>query len=130
MNPQEIFSTYADYYAYAVDMHRKISNSLDGLREDILTINDYLVKNNPQGPNYANILAQNAETTRVNMLSNFSQIAYVENSFVELSKYVKKKFNTTVDGMLTTEDVKVFEPYAKTSTSLGEAISSTNIKSE
>ena len=128
MTSVEVFEYYSDYYAYAADMHRKIYTSFDGLGNQILQLNNYLTKNDLQGQDFAKNLVNNLQSLQISLITNFSQIHYLEDSFVALSKYVRNKFGTTVDTMLTNENIKVFNSYAKVSDSLAEPISASNIK--
>ena len=126
----EIFSQYADYLAYAADMHRKMAQSFYNLENEISQLDSFLTKNNFQGEDSVKNLTKKIPSTRNNILVNFSQISYVEDFFIALVQYEKKKFNKTTDQMLTDEGLKVFNSYAQVSNSLADPISIANIKQE
>ena len=126
----EVLINYSDYYAYAADMHRKVWTSFDDLEADILELDNFLIKNdNLRGNHVTNLTVQISPLIK-NILSNFSQISYLEDSFVELSKYVLKKFDTPIDAVLTSNNLKVFRSYAQVSNNLAEPISAENTKEE
>jgi len=128
MAPKEVFLYYSDYYGYAADMHRKMHESLVGLENEITQLDNFLIKNDIQGEDTAKVLTQSIPTVRKNIIVNFSQIGYMEDSFVALAEYVRKKFYTSVDEMLTNENEKVSNSYAKVSNDLAQTISKKNIK--
>jgi len=127
---KEVFLYYSDYYAYAADMHRKMHDSLTGLANEIRQLDNFLIKNDLQGEDTAKILIQSIPTTRRNIMVNFSQIGYMQDSFDALAEYVRAKFGTTVDQMLTNENEQVFRSYARVSDNLAQPISESNIKDE
>ena len=128
-----VFSTVADYFAGAADMHRDAYKSFDGLSSEIGRLNSFLLRKNPQqftspaSSSFIN-LQNKVNSTRHVILVNFSKIQYMEPSFAELAKYVLAKFGTKVDEMLTNYGVKVFESYKKVSDYLAEPISDSNVK--
>jgi len=127
----EVFINYADYYAYAADMHRKVSTSFsEDLEARLLDLDDFLINNDLQGDDFTKDLVVKIAPLRKNLLMNFSQISYLEASFNELSKYVQKKFGRNVDDMLTTYGLKVYRSYAQVANSLAQSISESNIKEE
>ena len=127
MSTESVFINYSDYYAYAADMHRQVWTSLSDLDTQILQL-DELIQNDPQG--FVQELAIAISSVRQNLMVNFSQISYLEDSFVELFKYVYKKTSLGVDDYLTQQNIKVFYSYAQVSNSLASPISASNIKEE
>jgi len=128
----ESFIRYSDYFAHAVYMHETAHTPLNGLSQDILLVDEETAEaaiTDVNTEDLAKELVNRVEAVRTQIISNFSQIHYVESSFVELGQYVRKKFNVTrVDDFLTENGIKVFNSYAKTSGALADPISKSNIK--
>jgi len=124
---------YSDLYSYAIDMHRALGSVFSGFDTQVLELDDKSVYTNtdkisgrqdPAKPYVAII-----RSVQNDILINFSQIAYMNKSFVDLFKYTSKKFDTsTFDEFLTNKSEKVFSSFVDVSKALAETISVGNTK--
>jgi len=123
---------YADLYSYAIDMHRDLGGVFIDFDTEVLELDALTVYSNDDNisartdaakPYVAIIRAAYSD-----ILQNFSQIAYMNKSFVDLFKYTKAKYKTsTFDNFLTDNSEKVYSSFADVSEALGQPISSGNI---
>lgn len=104
-------------------MHQKANNPLIGLVDEIKRINNLVA-------NDSNItgLINGILISKQQIESNFSQAQKFESSFVELTKYIIKRFHVdSFDEFLTETGLKVTPTFAQVAEYLGETISAENI---
>ena len=123
-------SSHTDSIGLASDMHRTAHTAFDGLSNYLLSIDNNLIDNSSRhGVDRLKDLVNAIESSRKNILVNFSKIDYMKDYFFEFRKYARSQFgNQALDAILTQEQVTVFDSFARISSALGEPISESNIK--
>lgn len=96
---------YIVLYSAAVDMHRALGSVFLTLDSEILELDDKSVQSDSGGSSSkqdpSKLFVPIIRSTYQNILTNFSQIGYMEGSFVELFKYVQKETGMSLDEYLT-----------------------------
>ena len=125
----EDFIKYSEYMGNAAYMHQTAYKPFEDLRSMILNIDKSTIENQVVADNNVEkTLYNQADSAIQQILVSFSQISYLEGSFVALNKYIRKKYGVdTVDEFLTANNIKVSAAFAKVNGVLADPISETNI---
>ena len=122
---------YADYFSYAVDMHKAAHLSFAGLPDIILSRDDETVDvdfNDAKARDVLRVLVNQARVTPQGITRSFSLFGHMEDSLVKLVEYAEKKYDDTIDNLLTKNGLQVFESFAQVLAEIGRTISQSNIK--
>lgn len=120
--------TYFISYGNAAEIHIKAYKPFVDLQTNILTLENDAVDIDATKKNSVKSLTNRIKNTFNQIVANYSQIRYLEDSFVELQKYIKKEYGyNTIDECLTDIEFQISPYCAKVFNQLGQTISDSNI---